>query len=74
MCGITGYLNKNNKEEDYLNNLIKRIDNRGPDSNGKWVDKNLGVYIGHTRLSILDISAKGNQPMISKSKRFFWFR
>lgn len=70
MCGITGYLNKNNKEEDYLNNLIKRINNRGPDSNGKWVDKNLGVYIGHTRLSILDISAKGNQPMISKSKRF----
>ena len=70
MCGIVGYIDRNNKNQNFLSNLIEKVKNRGPDSEGQWIDKNLGIFIGHTRLSILDISLNGNQPMISKSKRF----
>ena len=66
MCGIVGYIDKNDQEGLLLNDLIKSIKNRGPDSIGKWSDKFNGVYIGHTRLSILDLTDNGNQPMVSK--------
>ena len=46
------------------------ISHRGPDTNGAWLDKNSGIVLGHQRLSIIDLSVTGNQPMQSSSSRF----
>ena len=46
------------------------LSHRGPDFSGKWQDSNFGIALGHQRLSILDLSNAGNQPMISQSGRF----
>lgn len=63
MCGLTGIVNKNFKEIDktwlkYANDLIAH---RGPDSMGAFSFKNVGL--AHRRLSILDLSDLGHQPM-----------
>ena len=67
MCGIFGFklnraLNESdlNKSLKYLNLLI----NRGPDNQGYYIDKENGVFLGHTRLSIIDLSKESNQPFI----------
>ena len=71
MCGISGFYSKNSSN---FNNVILKMNStlshRGPDSSKVWEDKNSGVIFGHQRLSILDLSRAGDQPMISNSKRF----
>lgn len=67
MCGISGYFSLKNQTEKLDLSLIA-ISHRGPDSSGKktWsVDNNLFIGLGHVRLSILDLSSAGNQPMFS---------
>jgi asparagine synthase (glutamine-hydrolysing) len=70
MCGITGFYSKTSSN---FNNIILKmnsaITHRGPDSNNIWQDKNSGIFFGHQRLSILDLSTAGNQPMVSNSGR-----
>ena len=66
MCGIVGFVDYNkNLTTKTLDDLIVSILHRGPDDTGKCFevndDYNLGI--GHTRLSIIDPSKKGNQPM-----------
>jgi asparagine synthase (glutamine-hydrolysing) len=50
--------------------MCDRLAHRGPDSHGLWSNAAAGVALGHRRLSILDMSAAGAQPMLSASERF----
>jgi asparagine synthase (glutamine-hydrolysing) len=71
MCGISGFYSKSLST---FNNVILKmnlaISHRGPNSSGTWNDKNSGIILGHQRLSIIDLSEAGNQPMQSNSGRF----
>ncbi len=71
MCGISGFYSKT--LSSFNNSILKMnsaISHRGPDSNNIWQDKNSGIFFGHQRLSILDLSKAGDQPMVSSSGRF----
>jgi asparagine synthase (glutamine-hydrolysing) len=67
MCGITGIfkINKQPVSQQEVKSLTNALAHRGPDGEGIYVDDNLGL--GHRRLSILDLSAKGSQPMTSRN-------
>lgn len=71
MCGIAGYYQSNN-QNGFLPDLIQAkniISHRGPDDWGVFEDQNRGFGLVHTRLSIIDLSPLGHQPMISKDGR-----
>ncbi|NOU48479.1 MAG: asparagine synthase (glutamine-hydrolyzing), partial [Bacteroidales bacterium] len=70
MCGISGIINFNNSpvEENQLRVMMKKIKHRGPDDEGIFIDNNVGL--GFVRLSILDLSPAGHQPMFSHDKRY----
>jgi asparagine synthase (glutamine-hydrolysing) len=66
MCGIAGIIGNNNLET--LNNMLLVTKHRGPDDCGTYTDDL--CTIGMNRLSILDLSAAGHQPMYSDDKRY----
>ena len=70
MCGIIGIFNLNNKQvsRKLLNSMSEKISHRGPDDNGLFLKANIGL--AHKRLSILDTSINGSQPMSSNSKKW----
>ena len=70
MCGISGFFLNFKVDEKLLKKITQTIYHRGPDSMGFWFSEDDGVYMGHTRLSILDLSDKGNQPMKSSCGRY----
>jgi len=73
MCGFSGFLNFNPNWGDPLTLLQQmgdQLTHRGPDDSGIWFDNNCGVGLSHRRLSIIDLSAQGHQPMFSTSSRF----
>jgi asparagine synthase (glutamine-hydrolysing) len=72
MCGITGFIEKTEKKiaESNLRLMVKQIRHRGPDSNGIWYDESNGIGLAHARLSILDLTSAGHQPMVSYSGRY----
>ena len=71
MCGISGFYNNTKLTFDYaIEKMNASISHRGSDSSGVWHDKNSGIVLGHQRLSILDLSVAGTQPMQSNSGRF----
>lgn len=72
MCGILGIKNyKSNIDIHKVSpDIIKSLINRGPDYQNYWINKERRTAFYHTRLSILDTSNNGNQPMFSKNKRF----
>jgi len=73
MCGIAGFIsNTSNSFEpsSVIQKMIDMIIHRGPDDSGIWVDERSQVALGHRRLSILDLSSAGHQPMISSCSRF----
>ncbi|QWE00795.1 asparagine synthase (glutamine-hydrolyzing) [Polynucleobacter sp. JS-Mosq-20-D10] len=71
MCGIVGYLSPNQEPHAKIIDLmLQKIQHRGPDGSGIWLDKHAGIILGHQRLSILDLSSTGAQPMKSQSGRF----
>ncbi|MCL5062097.1 MAG: asparagine synthase (glutamine-hydrolyzing) [Nitrospirae bacterium] len=72
MCGIAGFINKNNNIcwDESLHKMTASLTHRGPDDEGSWIDRKAGVALGHRRLSILDLSPAGHQPMHSESGRY----
>ena len=71
MCGINGfYSNSSLTFDNVILKMNSAISHRGPDTNGVWQDKNSGIVLGHQRLSIIDLSAAGKQPIQSNSSRF----
>ncbi|MGE5515477.1 MAG: asparagine synthase (glutamine-hydrolyzing) [Bacteroidota bacterium] len=75
MCGLAGYLNRvGGESEDAMQALARRmgdsIIHRGPDDGGCWVDPQAGIALSHRRLSIVDLSPLGHQPMVSACGRF----
>ena len=64
MCGICGQLrfDGDTPSSESLDNMMNKLARRGPDSNGKWLEGKIGF--GHQRLSIIDLSRSGSQPMI----------
>lgn len=73
MCGITGFIHLGTNPDDSLVRLhamLAPIHHRGPDDVGTWVDVNHGVALGHRRLSIVDLSPAGHQPMASACGRY----
>jgi asparagine synthase (glutamine-hydrolysing) len=74
MCGFAGFIGFSNFSKDRVesiaSNMGDAIFHRGPDDFGIWRDDSAEVVLTHRRLSILDLSMAGHQPMISSSGRF----
>lgn len=73
MCGISGYLSRDASLADprqTLESLVSPLAHRGPDAEGSWLDPEGHAGLGHRRLSIIDLSASGAQPMTSASGRY----
>ena len=70
MCGICGIINFDNKPviHDELKLMMLKMKHRGPDDEGTYIDKNIGL--GFVRLSILDLSPAGHQPMFSHDGQY----
>ncbi|MDE5584067.1 MAG: asparagine synthase (glutamine-hydrolyzing) [Ruminococcus sp.] len=66
MCGITGFTNSIDNSNAVLDRMMDRIKHRGPDAEGKYIDD--GIALGHRRLSIIDISSQGDQPIFNEDK------
>ena len=71
MCGINGFYTQSSfRSNDVIFKMNSAISHRGPDTNGFWLEKKSGIALGHQRLSIIDLSSAGNQPMKSNSGRY----
>jgi asparagine synthase (glutamine-hydrolysing) len=75
MCGIAGFLSpRTGAEPEPMGSMIRAMTiclrHRGPDDEGTWLDPDAGIALGHRRLSIVDLSPAGHQPMLSADGRF----
>lgn len=75
MCGLAGFLGATPFHDDgrartVLRHMTDSIHHRGPDDAGYWQDAAQGIALGHRRLSIIDLSPAGHQPMPSGSGRY----
>jgi len=73
MCGIAGLIHSSSSSEQWQNSLKQICDtltHRGPNDEGIWFDEKEGIGLCHRRLSIIDLSKEGRQPMISHSGRY----
>ena len=73
MCGLAGLLRVGSLHEGDIKTveaLGARLAHRGPDAAGLWHDKEAGIALCHQRLSIVDLSKAGAQPMVSASGRY----
>ena len=68
MCGITGFYNNSILKSNHIITLMgQSMFRRGPDDSGSWYDPTSGIAFAHQRLSIIDLSKAGHQPMHSSS-------
>ena len=74
MCGVAGFFDPRGfnsiEAEGLARRMASRVVHRGPDDSGSWVDGEQGIALAHSRLSVLELSSAGHQPMISVSGRF----
>lgn len=75
MCGIAGFLSlraqsSQSELDAVLQAMTDAIAHRGPDDSGAWRNADAGVWLGFRRLSILDLSQAGHQPMVSRCGRY----
>lgn len=72
MCGLTGGWSRQRFSvlQDALPRMTDALVHRGPDDDGHWFDAEAGIALGHRRLSIVDLSPAGHQPMASASGRW----
>ena len=74
MCGIAGFVNYNTRDRGaaaaVLDRMTESLAHRGPDAGGTWLDGEGQVGLGHRRLSIVDLSELGAQPMHSAMGRY----
>ncbi|MGN6645321.1 MAG: asparagine synthase (glutamine-hydrolyzing) [Cytophaga sp.] len=69
MCGIAGFMSSAWGPEDLVK-MTRRLQHRGPDAEGFYNNRKQNIFLGHRRLSILDLSEAANQPFYSKDKRY----
>jgi len=73
MCGIAGFIGDFQNDAELrarAGAMAQRLNHRGPDDTGVWTDPQLGLALAHARLSILDLSPEGHQPMASHCGRY----
>ena len=74
MCGFAGFMTQDSFDssaaKSQLTKMCNAITYRGPDDYGYWTDPTKKIAFGHRRLSILDLSEMGSQPMRSHSNRW----
>ena len=73
MCGIVGLVAPRLAPQDAARCteiMAAQVSHRGPDSTGFWRAPELGTYLGHQRLAVIDLSPAGHQPMVSRSGRY----
>ena len=72
MCGITGIFGNLRTDELAISvqKMSATLTHRGPDDTGSWINEESGIAFGHQRLSIVDLSSVGHQPMMSPCGRF----
>ncbi|MCW8409265.1 asparagine synthase (glutamine-hydrolyzing) [Legionella sp. PATHC035] len=73
MCGFAGVLSRvdwSGMSEKVLTAMCESLAHRGPNDRGIWYQAEAGIGLAHTRLSVVDLSPAGHQPMVSASGRF----
>ena len=70
MCGILGLIGKSVVDARRCRAGLDLIAHRGPDGEGEWISEDQRIWLGHRRLSIIDLSHAGDQPMVSPDGRF----
>ena len=73
MCGIAGFISKTELPENaqsIISNMTAKLDHRGPDRQDTFISPQVKTCLGHSRLSIIDLSENGNQPMKSTCGRY----
>lgn len=72
MCGIAGFIGEGGSYDRgaALRAMTGALSHRGPDDAGYWIDPDCSVHLGHRRLSIIDLSPAGHQPMTAASGRY----
>ncbi|HKV65266.1 MAG TPA: asparagine synthetase B, partial [Rhodanobacteraceae bacterium] len=75
MCGIAGFWDVTRhldaeRGAAAADGMTRAIRHRGPDDAGTWRDARVGLWLGHRRLSVIDLSPEGRQPMLSANGRY----
>jgi asparagine synthase (glutamine-hydrolysing) len=75
VCGIVGLFDPTRRFApsalgEAVGRMAQALRHRGPDSTGAWIDREAGLALAHRRLAIIDLSAAGQQPMLSASGRY----
>jgi len=70
MCGIVGYWDKRVADVSVVGRMAMQIQHRGPDDAGVWLNEEGNLTLAHRRLSVIDLTPAGHQPMTSPCGRF----